>query len=90
MIDDHWAFEGRLSKIASDGFIDRSAADLQSYYLSGAYHGKKTIVKALTFGGKEVTNQAWYGTPEAKLINTPETLQRLIDFGGEYETQEQI
>ena len=90
LIDDHWAFEGRLSKIASDGFIDRSAADLQSYYLSGAYHGKKTIVKALTFGGKEVTNQAWYGTPEAKLINTPETLQRLIDFGGEYETQEQI
>ena len=90
LIDDHWAFEGRLSKVASDGFIDRSAANLQSYYLSGAYYGKKTIVKALAFGGKEVTQQAWFGTPEAKLINTPEVLQNLIDFGGEYSTQEQL
>ena len=45
LIDDHWAFEGRLSKVASDGFIDRSAADLQSYYLSSAYYAKAfTIV----------------------------------------------
>lgn len=90
LIDDHWAFEGRLSKVASDGFIDRSAADLQSYYLSSAYYGKKTIVKALAFGGKEVTQQAWFGTPEAKLTNNPEMLQNLIDFGGEYRTQEQL
>jgi len=90
LIDDRWAFEGRLSKIASDGFIDRSASDLQSYYLSGAYYGKKTIVKALSFGGKEVTQQAWYGTPEAKLNGSPEGLQELIDFGGEYSTPEQL
>ena len=90
LIDDHWAFEGRLSKIASDGFIDRSAADLQSYYLSSAYYGKKTVIKALAFGGKEVTQQAWFGTPEAKLTNTPEALQNLIDFGGEYRTPEQL
>ncbi len=90
LIDSHWAFEGRLSNVASDGYIDRSAADLQSYYLSGAYYGKKTIVKVLAFGGKEVTQQAWYGTPEAKLINTPEALQNLIGFGGEYKTQEQL
>lgn len=90
LINDQWAFEGRLSKVASDGFIDRSAADLQSYYLSSAYYGKKTIIKALVFGGKEVTQQAWFGTPEAKLINTPEALQNLISFGGEYKTQEQL
>ena len=90
LIDDHWAFEGRLSKIASDGFIDRSASDLQSYFLSGAYYGKCTVVKALSFGGKEVTQQAWYGTPEAKLTGDPEMLQNLINFGGEYGTQEQL
>jgi iron complex outermembrane receptor protein len=90
LIDDRWAFEGRLSKIASDGFIDRSAADLQSYFLSSAYYGKKTIIKALAFGGKEVTQQAWYGTPEAKLIGTPEALQDLIGLGGEYSTLEQL
>ena len=89
LLDDHWAFEGRLSKTTSDGYIDRSASDLRSHYLSGTYYGEKTIVKALTFGGKEVTQQAWYGTPEAKLTNTTETLENLIGFGGEYKTQEQ-
>lgn len=78
LIKDHWSFEGRLSKIASDGYIDRASSDLQSYYLSGGFYGDKTILKGLAFGGKEITYQSWYGTPEARLENDVEGMQEVI------------
>ena len=90
LINNRWAFHGRLSKISSDGYIDRAESDLRSYFLSGGYYGKKTTIKALTFAGKEVTYQSWYGTPGAKLFGNDEDLQAVIDFGGEYSSQEQV
>lgn len=69
MLNNHFSFDGRLSQIVSDGFIDRASSDLKSYYLSGAYHADKTIVRALAFGGKERTYQSWYGVPESRLNN---------------------
>jgi iron complex outermembrane receptor protein len=69
LINDHWAFDGRFSKISSDGYIDRAFSDLKSYYLSGGYYGKYTTVKAVHFSGKEKTYQAWWGTPESALNN---------------------
>ena len=67
LINDRFVFEGRLSQINSDGYIDRANADLQSYFLSGGFYGAKTIVKALVFGGQERTYQSWYGTPESRV-----------------------
>ncbi|HZX74020.1 MAG TPA: TonB-dependent receptor [Cyclobacteriaceae bacterium] len=61
LINNKWAFDGRVSKITSDGYIDRATSDLSSYYLSGGYYGKKTMIKAITFGGHEKTYQAWNG-----------------------------
>ncbi|HCX21115.1 MAG: TonB-dependent receptor [Flammeovirgaceae bacterium] len=90
LINNRWTFQGRLSRIASDGYIDRASSDLKSYYLSGGYYGKKTTIKALTFSGKEVTYQSWYGTPEAKLYGDDEDLKSVVDFGGEYSTQEEL
>ncbi|MFY0599405.1 MAG: TonB-dependent receptor [Cyclobacteriaceae bacterium] len=90
LIKDRWSFEGRLSQIASDGYIDRASSDLKSYYLAGGYYGDKTTIKALTFAGKEVTYQSWYGTPEAKLNGGAEDISDLINWGGEYGTQEQL
>lgn len=72
LINDHFVFESRLSKIASDGYIDRAGSDLQSYYLSGAYYGEKTTIKAISFGGKERTYQSWYGTPESRFFDDRE------------------
>ena len=66
LLNDHFVFEGRLSQIASDGYIDRASSDLQSYYLSGGYYDAKTTIKAIAFGGKERTYQSWYGTPESR------------------------
>ncbi|WP_316816862.1 TonB-dependent receptor [Pedobacter nyackensis] len=67
LIDNKWSFDGRLSRIKSDGFIDRAASDLKSFFLSGAYHGKTDLLRINVFGGSEKTYQAWNGVPEAKL-----------------------
>jgi len=67
MINDKWNFEGRLSKIASDGYIDRATSDLKSFYVAGGYYGKKDIIKLKVYSGKEITYQSWYGVPESSL-----------------------
>lgn len=67
LIDGKWSFDGRLSKIRSDGYVDRAFSDLKSYYLSGGYFGKTTMVKFVTFSGKERTYQSWYGIPKDSL-----------------------
>ena len=90
LINDRFNFEGRISQIASDGYIDRASSDLKSYFLSGGYYGSKTTLKAVVFGGKEVTYQAWYGTPQARIENDEEGMQEVINWSGEYNTQEQI
>lgn len=67
LLNNKWSFEGKLSKILSDGYVDRATADLGSYFLSGNYMGKNTIIKALFFGGKEVTYQSWNGIEQNKM-----------------------
>jgi iron complex outermembrane recepter protein len=67
LINNHWSFDGRASKIKSDGYIDRASSDLDSYYFSGGYYGDKTIVKAIVFGGQEITYQSWNGIDEATM-----------------------
>jgi len=62
-----FAFDARLSMIGSDGYVDRATSNLKSYYLSGGYYGKKTIVKAIVFGGAEKTYQSWWGDPQSRL-----------------------
>ncbi|SDK87852.1 iron complex outermembrane recepter protein [Salinimicrobium catena] len=61
LFKDHWEFAGRASVIKSDGYIDRASSDLKSYFFQGTYVDGGTLVKALTFGGSEVTYQAWDG-----------------------------
>ncbi len=54
-------FSGRVSKIESDGYIDRATSDLKSVYLSASFFNENTMIKAIAFGGHEITYQAWYG-----------------------------
>ncbi|MEJ6980957.1 TonB-dependent receptor [Pedobacter sp. P351] len=67
LINGKFTFDGRLSRIISDGYIDRGASKLRSYFLSGAYYGKKDLLRANVFSGAEKTFQVWNGIPEAKL-----------------------
>ena len=67
LLANKWSIDGRLSRISSDGYIDRSFSDLKSFYLSGGYYGKNTVIQAITFSGKETTYQAWNGVPSQML-----------------------
>lgn len=64
LINNKFSVDGRLSRINSDGYIDRGASDLKSYFLSGAYYGKNSLLRANVFSGTEKTYQAWNGVPE--------------------------
>jgi len=77
-INDYIEIAGRLSNIYSDGYIDRAFADIKSYYLQGSYTDDNTLIKAITFGGKERTYQAWYGTPEARLTGDTQGIEDFI------------
>ena len=60
-INDHFELSGRLSKIDSDGYVDRAYSDLKSYFVQGTYTDRNTLIKVLSFGGHEKTYQSWYG-----------------------------
>ena len=72
MLNNKFTFDGRLSRISSDGYIDRATSDLKSLYLQGAYFGKKSVLKAIVFSGQERTYQAWNGVPK-KYLDTNRT-----------------
>jgi len=61
IINKFWTIDGRMSKIASDGYVDRAHSNLTSYYLSGGFNNGNTSVKLIAFGGLENTYQAWNG-----------------------------
>lgn len=67
LIKNRWAFGARLSNLHSDGYIDRASTDQTSYFAQGAYYGKNTVVKLITFGGKEKTYHAWDGISASQL-----------------------
>ncbi len=67
LLNNHFELSGRLSQINSDGYIDRATSDLKSYFLQGAYVNNGTLIKALAFGGYEITYQAWNGIDAATL-----------------------
>lgn len=64
-----FSFNGRLSKITSDGYIDRAASDLKSFYLDAGYYSSKSSLRFVILSGKEKTYQAWYGVPQDSLSN---------------------
>ena len=72
LLNNHWTLDARLSKIVSDGYIDRASSDLKSYFVSTTYWGEKSSLRFNIFSGKEKTYQAWYGVPE-ELLSTNRT-----------------
>lgn len=64
LINNRFSFDGRLSRIKSDGYIDRASSNLKSFFVTGAYYGKNDILRANVFSGNEKTYQAWNGVTE--------------------------
>ena len=67
LINKKFAIDARLSKIWSDGYIDRAFSDLKSFYISGSVYGGTSILKLMIFSGVEHTYQAWLGVPKDSL-----------------------
>lgn len=63
LIGNHFTIDARLSRITSDGYIDRAFSHLKSFYTSAAYISNKNTLRLNIFSGKEKTYQAWYGIP---------------------------
>ena len=82
LMNEHFEIAGRLSNIASDGYVDRASTDLKSYFLQGTYVDDNTLIKAITFGGSEVTYQSWNGIDEDMLRD-----DRTYNTAGEYEDE---
>lgn len=79
LINDKYAFNARLSRIASDGYMERASSDMKSFYVDGGLYTEKHTLKATLFSGKQKTYQAWTGVPEP-LIKGDRTL--LAEYAG--------
>jgi iron complex outermembrane receptor protein len=78
LLNNGWAFDARLSRIATDGFIDRSGSDLKSFYFSGGYFSGPTSIRMVTFSGQEKTHQSWNGVPKVRLESNQAGMEKLI------------
>ena len=76
---DNFELSGRVSRIKSDGYIDRSGSNLRSYFLQGVYRDENSLIKVLNFAGHEITDQAWYGVDSSTLETN-----RKYNMAGEY------
>jgi len=73
LLNNRIEFAGRLSSIQSDGYIDRATSDLESFFLQASYLDDNTLIKALAFGGHEVTYQSWNGIEDKQTLSTHRT-----------------
>ena len=51
LLGGHWAVEGRLSHLSSDGYVERASSNLSSYMFQAGYYRDRTSVKLISFGG---------------------------------------
>lgn len=73
-------FEGSASWITSEGYIQRAASNLLSYFTQIGYLRNNTLIKLVYFAGKEKTYQAWNGVPQDSLA----TNRTYNDLGTDY------
>ncbi|WP_445714780.1 TonB-dependent receptor [Flavobacterium sp.] len=72
-LHNNFEFNGRISNIASDGFIDRASSNMFGYFFNANYVKESTLIKFLAFGGKEKTYQAWYGIEDPEKLRNDRT-----------------
>ena len=79
-----FAVDARLSRLVSDGFIDRAYVDMKSYFASAGYYGENTMLKLVTFGGNQKTHQAWNGVDLDLVASDPSKYSRSYNELGIY------
>lgn len=73
----NWSLDGGVSRIYSNGYIDRAFSNLFSFNYQLNYQKNTTTINFLHFGGREKTYQAWYGIDAQTLQNN-----RRFNFAG--------
>ena len=84
VLHNNFEMNARISKIKSDGFIDRASSDLFGYYFDANYITKNTIIKAIAFGGKEKTYQAWNGLEDEEKLKNDRTYNSAGQYTDEF------
>lgn len=88
-IGKNFSLYGRLSKISSDGYIDRASADLKSFFVSARYEGRPGALTLNVFSGQEVTFQAWNGVPEDSVRAGNRRFNELARYDNETDNYQQ-
>jgi len=83
LMNGKFTVDARLSKVTSDGYIDRASSNLKSFFISAGCYSEKTVLKANVFSGFEETYQAWNGVPSELLESN-----RTYNSCGEYTDEE--
>jgi iron complex outermembrane receptor protein len=79
LMNNHFVLDARLSRIASDGFVNRASSNLKSFYVSGGFYDKQNFVRFNVFSGQEKTYQSWYGVPQSLAKGNMQGFQDFID-----------
>jgi iron complex outermembrane receptor protein len=79
MLPGGWSFEGRASRIASDGWVDRAESDLSSLYGRVAKRWSTGRISLTSTLGHERTYQAWYGVPQLA-VNAETTAEDIVSW----------
>ena len=83
ILNDRFTFSGRWSQIQSEGYVDRAASDLNAFFFQGTYKDDNSLVKAVVFGGQEITYQSWYGLDAITLASN----RRYNPAGAQFDNQ---
>jgi iron complex outermembrane receptor protein len=79
LLKNQYILSGRVSRIQSDGYRDRSWVDLKSYFLGAARVGEKSITRLHFYGGPIEDHLAYYGvqTPSAVRMKSRISINRI-------------
>lgn len=72
-LHNNFELNGRISKINSDGYIDRASSNMLGYLFNVNYVKESTLIKFIAFGGKEKTYQAWNGLEDLDKLKNDRT-----------------
>jgi iron complex outermembrane recepter protein len=69
LIDNEYSFYGKLSKIKSDGYRDKSWIDYNSYFLGAIRYDENITTQIHLYGGPISDHLAYYGIPKGMTEN---------------------
>jgi iron complex outermembrane receptor protein len=67
LLGDHMAFHGRISKILSGGYRDKSWVDFTSYFLGIVRYDDRMTTQLNIYGGPIADGLAYYGIPKEEV-----------------------